>query len=496
MPPPRIARRGLAALALAALVAAACSGDGDAAPPEPVDPVDLGAADTATGFPEDWQPPPLEWSSCDLESPAPTECATLEVPLDWDEPDGATVELALARIPARGERMGTVVTNPGGPGASGVTYLASDPFGEGLGDSFDQVSWDPRGVGASDPLECSGSVPRFLHADPAPDDEAERTFLERSAAAVAADCGRADPDLLAAIGTSQVVRDLEAIRLALGGDDLDYVGLSYGSQIGLGYAAEFGDRIRTMVLDGVVDPTQGFEEFLTAQAVGFEVAFDAMDRECAEAGIDECGVDDLGAAWRQVAASVEEEQLPAAIEVGPAEVATAVIAAAYVPDGWVVLGPALADALDGDGAGLSALAASYLDYDGYDAYAGVVCTDSPPPRGVEAYRDFIGDITEAAPRLGSAIAAEMLPCATWPVTAPPAAETPLTDAPGMLLVAATGDPATPIGNARAVAARLPDSRLVEVDSAGHVSYGSDPCATRVVDDYVRSARLPEGDLRC
>jgi pimeloyl-ACP methyl ester carboxylesterase len=104
------------------------------------------------------------------------QCATLDVPLDWDAPD-ATITLALAKSPATGDRIGSLVTNPGGPGASGLRFLATRPFSETVHDRFDVVSWDPRGVGRSTALQCGSGVPELLSLDPDPDDASEQLTL-------------------------------------------------------------------------------------------------------------------------------------------------------------------------------------------------------------------------------------------------------------------------------------------------------------------------------
>jgi pimeloyl-ACP methyl ester carboxylesterase len=496
------AGRVLAGVLLAtSMLLVACGDDPDgaaaSAPPSEVIPVE--PVDGPDAFPEDWDIPELAWEECDLGGGGGGgdggECATLEVPVDWGDPDGPTLELALGRRPTEDRRRGTIVTNPGGPGAEGLTYLATDPFG-GL-EGFDQVSWDPRGIGRSNDVDCNDDVPEFLRQDPSPDDAAERADLEQTAEAVAARCAERAGDLLAVVNTSQVVFDLEAIRLALGGEPLDYAGFSYGTLIGLEYAAAFGGNVRTMVLDGLVDPSEGFEAFLTGQAVAFEEALDEAALRCSDVGRDECGVADLADAYDDVAAMVEEEPLDADLPVGPSELTSAAMLSAYRADGWLALGSALADALDGDGAALSAMAARYLDFGGYDGYAAVTCTDSPPPAGVDAFREFEERVTAVAPRFGPRVANDMLPCATWavPSTRQPAPVS-APEAPGILLVANTRDAATPIDNAVAVSEMLPGSRLVVVDRDGHTAYGGDACATRVVDDYLLTAELPPEGTTC
>lgn len=462
----------------------------DAAPPD-----DAGAA-VDNGFPEEWTPPPLSWTDCDL--PRGGRCATLAVPLDWDDPDGETIDLAIGRIPADGEAIGPLALNPGGPGASGLGLLSYDPVSPEVAARFDLVSWDPRGVGGSEGLRCGDGVDALLDADSDPDSAAEQAELDTAAAAVAQECGASDGALLAHLGTDDVARDLEAIRRALGDAPLDFLGFSYGTRIGQTYATFFPDRVRTMVLDGVVDPALGYEQTLIEQAVAFEDSFERSAAACAEAGPATCGVDDLAVAYERVLAAVEEDPVRGGDQpVGPSAVAIAAIVTAYAPDGWLALGPALAAALDGDGGPMWDLAASYYDLSGYTSYAAVVCIDTPPPSGVAAYREFAARADGASARFGAAAANELAPCATWPA-APVGAPAPLraVGAPPILVVGNTGDPATPYDNAVAVADALESGVLVTARIDGHTAYGTEPCVTRLVDAYLLDLEVPDDGTVC
>lgn len=483
-----------AAVALAALagLAPGCSDGGVPRPPEAVAGGDHPAS---IGFPSGWTPDTPEWSECDIGAGG-AECATLEVPLDWDDPDGATIDLALARIPATGERIGPLLTNPGGPGASGVDSVAAVAGGS-PSERFDIVSWDPRGVGRSTAISCDGPVSEFLSLDPEPDDPSEQADLDAAADAVARGCADDAADLLEHVSTKDVARDMEAIRLALGGEALNYLGFSYGTHIGQVYAELFGEHVRAMVLDGVVDPALGFEDFLLGQAAAFDDAFAVQHERCVDAGVAACGVEDLAQAFDALAATVENQPITAeGGQVGPAELATAAAYTAYRDSGWDLLGQALADGLRGDGDELANLADHYRSLADYGPYAAVVCTDSPPPTGPVAYREFARRAAEVSPRFGAAIANEMLPCATWgapsnddpgPLTAP--------DAPDILVIGNTGDPATPIGNARSVAETLERGHLVVAETEGHGALGV-PCVSRHVRSYLVDLQVPGAGTTC
>lgn len=464
-----------------------------AAPEAPTGTTDPGASERV--FPEDWQAPGLTWAPCaELRR---GECATLPVPLDWSDPAGPSIELVIGRLVARGDRIGSLVTNPGGPGGSGLRFLGYDGFDSPIRDRFDLVSWDPRGVGASEGLSCDGSVEDLLSADPDPDSPTEQQQLEDAAQAVATDCSTRHGDLLEHLDTLAVAFDLEAIRRALGDEPLNYLGFSYGTQIGQLYAEHFPEQIRAMVLDGVVDPQLGFEEFLLGQTAAFDAAFRRDAQRCSREP-QRCGVEDLAAAYDQVAELVEVTPLQSADgPVGPGELATAAIYTSYGAQGWVRLGPALAAGLAGDGTALRQLADAYIDLAGYPTYAAVVCTDSPPPEGFEQFADFARRAAEVSARFGAAVANEMLPCAVW--GAPARTEAAPIRAPGsppILVVGNTGDAATPYENAVAVADALDAAVLVTAQIEGHTAYGSNRCVTEVVDAYLVDLVVPDADPRC
>lgn len=438
----------------------------------------------------------LDWHDCDLGSR--TECATLTVPLDWDDPEGPTIGLALGRIQAGGQAVGSLLLNPGGPGGSGLELLSYDPVTASVAMRYDLVSWDPRGVGQSAGLKCGSDIPRFLSQDPEPDDDKETAALETAAEAVSSECSTTDGALLAHMRTEDTARDLEAIRAALGDEKLNYLGYSYGTHIGQVYAALFPDRVGKMVLDGIVDPDESFTEFLLSQTRAFDAALDAQAAKCKDAGKVSCGVDDLLAAYDEVHAMVEKRRIEGSNgSVGPAELSMAAITSAYRQRGWHVLGPALREALKGNGTMIRQISDSYQEMSDYAPYAAVVCTDGPTPRGADEYMRFTQQAIKASPRFGAAIANELLPCATWPVATETSESVQIGAVPAIVLIGNTGDPATPFANAEAVHARIKDSVLVEVDSDGHTAYGSNDCVNQFVEAYLNASELPDDDhVRC
>lgn len=454
-----------------------------------------GTTDPTSGFPAGWKPPRLRWSACEDDRSA--QCTTLEVPLDWSQPQGPTIELALARRRATGQKLGSLFLNPGGPGGSGIDFLLGGGIDGELASRFDLVSWDPRGVGRSSPLRCGSKVAPFLSLDPDPDTPAEQTALDDAAAAVAEQCGQLDGDVLPHLGTDDVARDLEAMRLAVGDPQLTYMGFSYGTFIGTRYAALFPTHIRAMVLDGPLDPTESLTDSLAAQAQAFDATIDRAFASCTRAT--RCPVSDLASAYDRLRSQVETSPMKGTGDrvLGPAELATAAVYVAYDESLWPRLGRAVADGLGGDPDPLLDLAYGYYDLGSYTVYQGVECLDSTGPRGAAEWAAFTARLEAISPRFGGSIANEMLPCAFWPVaahdvTGPVAAP----GSPPLVVLGNTGDPATPYANAERLASMFDRGVLITYEGEGHTSYGRSECVDSLVDDYLVGLVVPESGTRC
>ena len=440
-------------------------------------------------------PEPIEFDECG----EGFECGTLAVPLDHDDPAGPTIDLAVLRSPAENpdERIGVLLTNPGGPGASGIDFAAARPFPQEVLDRFDLIGWDPRGVGESNAIQCGDAVPDFLAQDPGPEDRSEQEALDEAAEAVADECADEDGDLLPHMGTADVVQDMDLIRQALGEEQISYAGYSYGTALGLHYLDRFAEHARAVVLDGVVDPSADLTSFLTQQGQAIEGVLDEILANCTDDP--RCPLDDAAATFDQVAAAVEEEPLPADdAEVGPARLQIAAVYATYQfsEDDPVALWEALADAEQGDGQGLSDLATAYEDLGGFTSYAAVNCVDSEIP-DPEGYQQFAEDLTAAAPRIGSGVANELLPCAYWP--AEPSLEpheVVAEGSPPVLVVGTTGDNATPYEQAVAVADALAEGHLLTFDGVGHVASGRSACIDDAEARYLIDLDVPPDGTVC
>ena len=222
------------------------------------------------------------------------DCARLEVPLDYANPEGRTAQLGVLRLKATGDKIGSLVINPGGPGASGMSAVPS-LFGTGEGadgplrEAASTSSASTRAVWAPArrTIDCltdgEWEVERGdLDVDPSPAGVAQTEEENRQYAQRCTD--RVGADVLANVGTRDAARDLDVLRAALGDAKLTYLGFSYGTRLGSTYAEDFPQNVRALVLDGALDPSQSTVDRSVAQAAGFQQAFDAFAAECAKQG--------------------------------------------------------------------------------------------------------------------------------------------------------------------------------------------------------------------
>jgi pimeloyl-ACP methyl ester carboxylesterase len=524
----RPVRRAAAPLAvLLVLVAAACGGDDDesAAEFEPRTteaPDDSGTSDDAsddttvdssddtavdetipeaTTVPDDPGTGTIDWEDCG----GGFECGTLEVPLDYDDPSGETIELALTRQPALDPdaRIGSLLTNPGGPGATGIDFVQSiaPALSFDIQDAFDIVGWDPRGVGESAPVDCGFDSERLFHPDPTPDDAAELETIRTAQQDFAAACGEQAGDLLEHVGTQDTARDLDAIREALGDDGLTYVGFSYGTSIGQTYANLFPENVRAIVLDGVVDLSLPSIDLAEAQYRGFERQLDALLQRCADdADCEFATGSDPFAAFDALRAQVETTPIPtddADRPVGPGEFYTGTLLTLYFSDAYDALFEALQAAVEGDGTLLLGYYDSYVGIGDQGPYAAINCIDSawPAPEGFDA---LYAELQAEAPRLGAGGAYEYEWCSYWPF--PPLDPLPSLAATGaapILVVSTTGDPATPYEWGVHAAELLDDAVLLTHEGDGHTVYANGvACVDDIVDAYLLDLDLPADGVVC
>ncbi len=438
-------------------------------------------------------PGTLDWTSCGSR----LRCASLEVPLDHDDPSGPTISLAVAMLPAADPdaRIGLLVTNPGGPGASGIDFLDGDgPFSDDIARRFDIVSWDPRGVGRSEPLDCGERLAEsFLTVDLAPIDPVGHEALERAARDDAAACAAANGALLHHVGTSDAVMDIEAIRLALGGDPITYVGFSYGTLIGLRYAERFPASLRAMALDGIVNPQQTLGDQLTSTAASIDRSLAAALAAC-DAG---CPIEgDALEGYRNLVQMARHEPLHTddGREVAANAVVLAGIAVTYDDGLRDPFYAAIAEGQRGLGNLFEQFADGFVGAFDLAPTIAVYCGDLPHPTSAGQVEELAAGAAREAtvvPGLVSGyVRAFALPCLNWPVQAPDAlGVVTAAGSPPILVVGNTGDPVTPYDAARRVATSLARGRLLTYHGGGHTIYGKDDCV-----EHLRG-RLPDGPCR-
>ena len=520
----------LRAAALAATVLlplAACSDDGGTKSSTP------SAASTAspTATAEELSSQKLDWKPCPAPnqaqgsgaapSPLPGggswECSFMDAPLDYADPEGRTIELALVRAAARNQdrRIGSLIFNFGGPGASGIATLPS--FGtayDTLRARYDLVSFDPRGVGRSEGVACSDdeTLDTLYEQDGTPDDAEEEKEFVAGQKSYVADCEENSGDALPYVGTTNAARDMDLMRQVLGDDKLYYFGISYGTELGGVYAHLYPDKVGRAVLDAVVDPRENSLESSLGQAEGFQLALDNFTTDCA--GRDDCKLP--GATSKEVQewiadllARLEKKPVPGlgARELTETQATTGIASALYSKETWPLLEQGL-DEADGDNGGLLLALADSLNgrsedghYDNSNAAnAAINCADSKERYTLEQTRKALPAFREASPVFGDYLGWGLMSCTGWPVAG--AWDTPDVSAPGsapILVIGNTGDPATPYAGAKAMAAELGKGVGIELtyEGEGHGAYnGGSTCVQRAVDAYLLEGKVPKSGTVC
>ncbi|NJP93771.1 alpha/beta hydrolase [Nonomuraea sp. FMUSA5-5] len=471
----------------------------------------LTACGTGGGSPS---PPPksggtVAWGACtDLVgpdgkqlTPGPgVECGKLPVPLDHAKPDGEKIDLALIRVKATGDRLGSLVFNFGGPGASGVDSLAmaATAFSK-LGTRYDLVSFDPRGVDRSAGVTCGDTFARMLASEADADQDALAAEFART-------CQKESGKVLPHVGTVNAAKDLDLLRAALGDRRLNYFGFSYGTHLGAVYATHFPKNVGRFVLDGAFDPSVTFEERAVIQATGFDQALEAFAKDCVAQSCE------LGADPAAVVKTVEDfvEGLKTKpIKVGDRELTfwlgqLAVITPLYAKQSWPMLEQATAAALKGNATILLALADSYTGRRPDGTYntmmtslQAINCADyaeRPTAAQMERINERVKKIFPVLSFDGVTGGA----CDHWPVRGDDAARR--VDATGsapIMVVGGKGDPATPYRWATSLTAKLRTGVLVTYEGEGHGAYLSgDACVMKTVDAYVIEGKVPAAGTTC
>ncbi|WP_406210914.1 alpha/beta hydrolase [Kitasatospora sp. NBC_01560] len=530
--------RGVLPAAVAAALLAGCTGSGgstDAAsgtPSPAATPATPSASPTALTTPPTPTPKPtgaadpalqpfygqqIAWAAC-ADDPATTktdesavQCATLKVPLDYANPGGDTLDVALSRIPAAKPdgRIGSLLVNPGGPGGSGVGMVqrGQKDYDGPLHDRFDIVGFDPRGVRGTSPLNCLDDKARdgWVTTD---EPGAEHGRL------LADGCQAKYAKVLPFVSTRNTARDMDVLRGALGDPKLNYLGLSYGTYLGSLYTEEFPDRVGRLVLDGATDPSTSLVQHNIEQQAGFERAFKAFAADCV--GKDPCPLGkDRDKAAQKLADFLDGlKEKPLTTAKGRTVTAnaawTGVLSNLYGGEkSWTNLRNVLAWAMQrGKGDYLLDLADGYngRDDEGHygtsaDAYVAIHCADGATgaPTG-DQLQAALGELAANAPLVSKHEPTMALfdpDCRIWPFRS---AEQPhpvkSAAAAPIVVVGSTGDPATPYAWAEKLTAQLGNAVLLTREGEGHTAYGKSACIRTAVHAFLTDGTVPAAGTRC
>jgi len=502
------ARIAIAALLAVALATSAC-GDSIAESPSP----------TASFIPSGT----IDWQSCPVADPVTGGnpellCATITVPRDYLTPDGPTIDVAVALLPAadQANKVGPLLLNFGGPGASGINILAESGRGvvpAEIGNRFDLVSWDPRGVQRSAPVEClSDSEMDDYAATPGITDRptaADWASALNDAQWFADKCKAGTGEMLAYIGTTASARDMESIRIGLGVAKLDYLGFSYGTALGAVYATLFPTSTGHMILDGAVDMAPTDESEYGEQGVSIQGALNRLFAWCDADAACPFGDGSSRAAFDALMNNLDDQpiELEDGRKLNSVIAWTGVRMTLYNRDYWDYAVQGLAGASEGDGYLLNLLADAYMDRgeDGtynsniMEAFPAISCIDSPTTPSIARYKAIYEKFVSQAPDFAAGQASGGLLCGVWPYKNADPLPTLVNGAGAapILVVGTTGDPATPYAWSQRMADLLESGHLLTFVGEGHTGVGGkSACIDDAAITFLVSGTLPPEGTRC
>ncbi|MGX6606449.1 alpha/beta fold hydrolase [Micromonosporaceae bacterium Da 78-11] len=479
--------------------------------------------------------PDLNWYACYSWA----QCATAEVPLDYDRPHGKQVTLALLRVKAKDQknRIGSLFVNPGGPGGSATSMALSAPYflSDAVLEKFDVVGMDPRGIGNSDQVNCFGTAARQNPAMTTigqgfPWGRAQEKAYVTAARQVGRACSTTGRELAGAMSTAEVARDMEVMRRAVGDNKLTYLGFSYGTALGQYYANMFPDRFRAIAIDGVIDPKAWVGSTATAvriqddrlgSADGAWKAFVEIMRRCDRAGAAKCEFSGSPLhRFRVIAERLKAKPLTlrgqkvtyssfigmvlgALYEHDAGDQVTDIAAQLYLltTPGYVPTEAQLSSADRTVTRMLRQARGRAFPYDNsFDAYSAVMCTDGRHPAAATSWPKAAARADKRATYFGRAWAWASVQCAgdSWTVRDEDAYTGPFTRTTEhpVLVVGSFWDPATNFTDAVKSSKLLPNSRLLANDNWGHTAYGTSACATGDMDRYLLYRALPAKGTTC
>ena len=479
----------------------------------PTAPLSTRSSDVSGGVPADlrkFYDQKLVWKQCGAST---FSCSTLTVPEDYSDPSGKTLQIAVIKDQLVSHPIGSLIVNPGGPGGSGVTFVreASEAFSTLL-QHFSLVSFDPRGVGESDPIRCVSSafLDHSTNMNPVPTTSPEIAAAVNEARTFANDCYKRNGQYLEHVGTIDAARDMDVLRAAVGDAKLTYYGASYGTYLGAKYAQLFPTHIRAMILDGAVNPAQSTMSSDRQQAIGFETDLHDFLVNCVQSS--NCSLGSTVAAATQelhnLVAQVTAHPIPAANGrmLGPGLFFSGLASGFYDASDWPDLRAAISEVQQGNPTLMIEFADELNERNANGTYTNLIesntainCVDRPSPKSLSTYEKDARSDAKVAPFFGAAIAWSSLPCAYWrvppveqahPVHAPDASAT-------ILVMGTTHDPATPYRQAQELTKQLGKAQLVTLVGDGHTAYiYGNTCIDSAANNYLIDLKLPPKGLRC
>lgn len=459
----------------------------------------------------------ISWAACDPDKwwlPPQGQCANLTVPVNWDAPSGDTFEIALFKLPrpanSTAKRIGSLFINPGGPGGSAIEAVAEYGFEHGeispeILARFDLIAVEPRGVGDSAGSKCDHDIwNERVSLSPQTEEEFEQLVDKNKR--LGESCLNKTGDIIKYVDTVSAVKDLEAVRKALGDGKLNWLGLSYGSQIGAQYAQLFPENIRAMALDGIVQHSQSASSNILIEGTAHEAALRSFFKWASTDDESALKGQDVEKLWYDLLKTAADNPIPAPrcqdAENGPpfcrenvTEEDIRRFPQGYLNRGFVVyIANSLAEASEGDASGIS----RGLSVDIYQPanFAGVTIGCLDWPSTASSFQEFqekmrIGERFAPLTKGASQSYELQASCVGWPIKAtnPPAKLNIQTKAP-ILLVNSIGDPSTSYTWAVGMLEEIQNSVLLTRNGDRHTSWDRNGATTKAMVDFLISAKLP------
>ncbi|MCZ9884171.1 alpha/beta hydrolase [Arthrobacter sp. B2a2-09] len=453
----------------------------------------------------------VSWTSCEQGF----QCANIKVPVDYAKPDGGSISIAAIRLQSQGTKKGSLLVNPGGPGASGYDFVrdaGKTHFTSKLRSSYDLVGFDPRGVKRSAPVTCLSDAERDASREKVYNYDTDQGLAAALAdtKTINAKCVENSGPALAHIDTASSAKDMDILRAVLNDAKLNYLGFSYGTSLGATYASLFPNNVGKLALDGAVDPALNNEDLTAGQAEAFEKELHTYVADCqAKSGCPMTGSVDNGV--QQIQNLIADvEQNPKRANDGRLVTGATFVSGIFTPlydnESWPVLTQALVAAFKGDVSLMLRIADFGADRDPNGTYTSnttfafnaINCLDYPMVTDTAGMRSEEARLKQLSPTFGYYFAYGGINCKDWPykpVHTP--APVKYTGTAPIVVIGTTGDPATPVAWAGSLRKQLGNASLVTWKGEGHTAYGrSNQCVSDAVDNYFVDGKVPSDGTMC